>query len=44
MGNYHGTAGGGETLLDGEREREITDEERVSCSVGVVAMETARKR
>jgi hypothetical protein len=43
MGNYHGTAGGGETLLDGEREREITDEERVSCSVGVIAMERKRQ-
>jgi hypothetical protein len=44
MGNYHGAAGGGETLLDGEREREVANEERVSCVVGVAAMEAGLRQ
>jgi hypothetical protein len=38
MGNYHGTAGGRDTMLDGDRDREVTDEERVRRTVGVASM------
>jgi hypothetical protein len=38
MGNYHGTAGGRDTMLDGDREREVADEERVRRIVGVASI------